>query len=57
MNSKDRSYLKHWLRVMEAYEYNLIPLFLIGLVVAVLSVRVAVADRRRGRGMGRKSTV
>jgi len=38
VNGKDRTYLQHWSSVMKGYEYNLIPLFLIGGVVAGLSV-------------------
>ncbi|KUJ11315.1 uncharacterized protein LY89DRAFT_242384 [Mollisia scopiformis] len=46
----DRNYLNHWLRVMEGYQWNLIPLFIIGLMggicfvfesVFVLSLRTA----------------
>jgi len=34
----DIAYLNHWLKVMEGWEWNLIPMFLIGIVVATLSV-------------------
>jgi len=37
VNEKDRKYLAHWGRVMKGYEYNLIPMFLLGGVVAGLS--------------------
>ncbi|KAE8445952.1 hypothetical protein EG329_012731 [Mollisiaceae sp. DMI_Dod_QoI] len=45
-HSRDRSYLNHWLHVIEGWKWNLIPMFLIGLVVAVLSVRVCWLERR-----------
>ncbi|KAH8676569.1 hypothetical protein BGZ60DRAFT_259942 [Tricladium varicosporioides] len=45
-SSKDVSYLRKWLRVMEGWEYNLIPMFVIGLVVAGLSVKTYLDQRR-----------
>lgn len=36
-SDKDAKYLRHWLRVMEGWKWNLIPMFLLGLLVASLS--------------------
>lgn len=36
-NDDDARYLQHWLRIMEGWKWNLIPMFLLGLLVAFLS--------------------
>ncbi|KIN01694.1 hypothetical protein OIDMADRAFT_53219 [Oidiodendron maius Zn] len=46
-SDRDAAYLRQWLRVMEGWKWNLIPLFLIGLVVASLSVMHCQQQRRR----------
>jgi hypothetical protein len=43
----DASYLRHWLHVMTGWKWNLVPMFLISLVVAVLSVMECLEQRRR----------
>jgi hypothetical protein len=45
----DASYLRHWLKVIEGWKWNLIPMLLIGLVVASLSVRVSLGGRKLSR--------
>jgi hypothetical protein len=56
-DAKDADYLEGWLKVMKGNKFNLIPLFLIGLVVAVLSVMAALEDRRMHRGGNGKQEV
>lgn len=49
----DAHYLQHWVRIMDGWKWNLIPLFVIGLVVAALSVMTylqSVRDYRQGKG-------
>ena len=48
-SDEDASYLEHWLRVMEGWKWNLIPMFLIGLCVASLSVMDCLRERRLSR--------
>jgi hypothetical protein len=55
-SNKDRDYLNHWLHVIQGWKWNLIPLFLIGLVVMVLSIRVYL-EQRTGRRLVRSSKV
>ncbi|KAF8849745.1 hypothetical protein BDZ45DRAFT_221668 [Acephala macrosclerotiorum] len=55
-SDKDRKYLEHWSHVIEGWKWNLIPLFLIGLVVMVLSVRVYL-EQRTGRRLVRNSKI
>lgn len=45
INQTDINYLNHWLKVMEGWKWNLIPMFLLGLVVASLSVVRCVQQR------------
>jgi hypothetical protein len=42
----DANYLRHWLRIMEGWKWNLIPMFLIGLVVAYLSLMACLQERK-----------
>ena len=44
-SAKDASYLRHWLKVTEGWKWNLIPMFLINLVVAALSVARCVQEK------------
>lgn len=46
----DVNYLTHWLRVMQGWMWNLIPMFLINGTVAVLAVREVLRQRRGARG-------
>jgi hypothetical protein len=48
-SDKDAKYLHHWLRVIEGWKWNLIPMFFIGLLVAALSVRMCLQDRSQRR--------
>jgi hypothetical protein len=48
-SDNDADYLRHWLRVMDGWKWNLIPMFLLGLLVASLSVRACLQDRRSPR--------
>jgi hypothetical protein len=48
-SDKDAKYLRGWLRVIEGWKWNLIPMFLIGLLVASLSVTMCVRQRRGSR--------
>jgi hypothetical protein len=50
IDNNDASYLRHWLHVIEGWKWNLIPMFLIGLVVAALSVMECLRQRRTARG-------
>jgi len=50
ISSADASYLRHWLHVIVGWKWNLIPMFLIGLVVATLSVMECLRQRRAARG-------
>jgi len=53
IDNNDTSYLRHWLHVIEGWKWNLIPMFLIGLVVASLSVMECLRQRRAaGRNRG-----
>jgi len=45
-SESDAGYLRGWLRVIEGWKWNLIPMFLIGLLVASLSVRACLRERR-----------
>ncbi|KAN0099113.1 hypothetical protein V8E51_012888 [Hyaloscypha variabilis] len=45
INDTDVSYLHGWLRVMEGWKWNLIILFLLGLLVASLTVRECLRER------------
>jgi len=49
VRESDASYLRHWLRIMDGWKWNLIPMFLIGLVVAALSVEECLRQRRSAR--------
>ncbi|KAL3425505.1 hypothetical protein PVAG01_02296 [Phlyctema vagabunda] len=40
--------LRYWLRIIDGWKWNLIPLFLIGTLVAVLCVKEYFGGRRRG---------
>ncbi|KAH8807294.1 hypothetical protein F5884DRAFT_856878 [Xylogone sp. PMI_703] len=46
-SSRDANYLRHWLRVMEGWKWNLIPMFIINICVSVASVAVCL-ERRGG---------
>jgi hypothetical protein len=48
-SGKDVAYLTHWLHVIEGWKWNLIPLLLISLVVASLSVKACLEERRGAR--------
>ncbi|RQM08455.1 hypothetical protein DH86_00000468 [Scytalidium sp. 3C] len=45
-SSRDANYLRHWLRVMEGWKWNLIPMFLINILVSVLCVKAYLEGRR-----------
>ena len=45
----DIKYLRHWLRIMEGWRWNLISLLLVGLVVATLSVMACLRERQMAR--------
>jgi hypothetical protein len=46
ISSTDANYLRHWLRVIEGWKWNLIPMFLLGLLVASLTVKEYFRERR-----------
>ncbi len=46
ISGTDASYLQHWLRVMEGWRWNLIPMMLINLFVAALAIRECLRQRR-----------
>lgn len=46
VSSTDANYLSHWLHVIEGWKWNLIPMFLLGLLVASLTVKEYLRDRR-----------
>lgn len=48
-SDKDAKYLRGWLRVIEGWKWNLIPMFLIGLLVASLSVHACLRQRKVSR--------
>jgi len=53
----DQDYLRGWLKVMEGWKWNLIPMFLIGVVVAGLAVMACLEERsgyRRPAGVERE---
>jgi len=54
ISTNDASYLRHWLHVIVGWKWNLIPMFLIGLVVASLSVMECLRQRIVARGNGRE---
>lgn len=50
-SDKDAKYLKGWVKVMDGWKWNLIPLFLIGSLVAVLTVREYLRQSRQSRNI------
>jgi len=51
----DANYLRHWLRIMEGWKWNLIPMLLIGLAVASLSVMACLQERKLARNYNGES--
>jgi len=45
-SNTDANYLSHWLHVIEGWKWNLIPMFLLGLLVASLTVKEYLGNRR-----------
>jgi len=50
-DDKDANYLHNWLKVIEGWKWNLIPMFFIGLLVASLAVKACLGDRIQRRRM------
>jgi len=48
-SNEDASYIRHWLRIMEGWKWNLIPMFLIDVAVASLSVKACLQGRKLGK--------
>jgi hypothetical protein len=56
-NPTDVAYLKHWLHVMEGWTWNLIPMFLIQLVVTALIVLEYRKKSRNARSSGARDSM